>query len=110
MKGKSMNKLLVIALIAITFTACKQNNKGSGNEGSYTLSGKLRGLGNDSIFLVNRTEDGTAYDTAIAKNDSFSFTGKCPIPRVYTLQWYRKGQRLRAEIFMENAPICVTGN
>ena len=106
-----MRKLILLVFVAIIFSACNQNKKNSsGNDASYTLTGKLAGLGNDTIFLVHRTDEATITDTAVAKGDSFSFSGKCPLPRVYTLQWYRKGERHRSEIFMENAAIVITGN
>jgi peroxiredoxin len=104
-----MKKLLFIALAAISFTACNQNKNGVA-EGSYILSGKLSGLGSDTILLIHRTDEATITDTAIAQNDAFSFKGSCPLPRVYTLQWYRKGERQRAEVFIENAAINVSGS
>lgn len=111
-----MKKLILITLVAVTFAACNQKSNEATKADSYTINGKLTGLGNDTIILAHRTDDGTIYDTAIAKNDSFSFSGKCPEPRVYTLQWCmtrkKKSRAFRVlkEIFIENADIHVSGN
>jgi peroxiredoxin len=109
-----MKKLILIALVAVTLASCKQ--KSNVNTDSFMLTGKLTGLGNDTILLAHRTDDGTIYDTAVAKNDSFSFSGKCPEPRAYTLQWCMTPQkktrafRVLTGIFIENANITVSGN
>jgi len=112
-----MKKLIIIALAAVSFAACKpKNNEFAVSKDSFILKGKLTGLGNDTILLAHRTDDGTIYDTAIAKNDSFSFSGKCPEPRVYTLQWWMTAQkkdrafRVITNIFLENATMYVSGN
>jgi peroxiredoxin len=105
-----MNKLIVLALVVVSFSSCKPKTNSTTANDSFQLSGKLAGLGNDTILLIHRTDETTITDTAIAKNDSFSFTGKCPEARTYILQWYRKGDRRRKELFIENMPITVSGN
>lgn len=110
-----MRRLTFLLFLAVIFSACNQQHQTPGD--SFQLSGKLAGLGNDTIFLVHRTDAGTITDTAIARNDSFSFSGKCAEPQVYTLRWIRPVDKAKTpaakvgkQIFIEAASMSVTGN
>lgn len=50
------------------FTGCKNGN--------YNLSGKIDGLGNDTIYLFQPREAGNDLDTIIVKDGSFDYTLK----------------------------------
>jgi peroxiredoxin len=114
-----MTRLIFLVFLAITFQACNQHQQvaaTSAND-SFSLSGTLTGLGNDTLFLVHRTDNGTFVDTAIARNDSFLFTGKCPEPWVYKLEWQlpktdttMPGMLVADEIFIENTSIHISGD
>jgi peroxiredoxin len=114
-----MRRLTFLLFSAILFSACNQQHQPANGAGSDTfqLNGKLAGLGNDTLFLVHRTDVGTITDTAIARNDSFSFSGKCAEPQVYTLRWIRPADKAKnspakvgKQIFIEAASISITGN
>lgn len=111
-----MKKLSPFLILAILFTACQHKGASSAGTDSFTLTGKLTGLGNDTVFLMHRNSEGTFRDTIIAQNDSFSFTGKCPHPQVYSLAWFRSSEkksrafRVNYQIFLEPGNIKITGN
>ena len=106
-----MNKIVLLALVVMSFAMYQpQINAASSNTESFVVVGKLVGLGNDTVLLTHRTDEGTIYDTAVAKNDGFTFSGKSPKPRVYVLQWKHNGTKHVTEIFIENKAITITGS
>ena len=102
------NKLVLLGLVALIFASCSQHPAATpGN--TFKISGTLKGLGNDTVWLLVRTDQGTVTDTGIARKDEFSFTGQCPEPQLYTLVWYHKAQKMHKEIFVENTAIMLSG-
>ena len=106
-----MKKIVLTALVILSLAVFNPGiYAATSNTESFVITGKLVGLGNDTVLLVHRTDEGTIYDTAVAKSDLFSFSGKCPEPRVYTIQWKHNGTKHGSEIFIENAAITITGS
>lgn len=101
--------MFLLALVGLSLAACKSKTADLAAD-SYRVSGQLKGLSNDTILLIHRTDEATFTDTAIAKGGAFSFTGKASEPQAYTLLWMKDGKKRRKEFFIENTAISISGN
>lgn len=65
-----MKKLTLIIIILLSITACKKDKN------SFTLSGNISGLENDTLYIYEQEGSENNLDTIIAKKGSFEYTLK----------------------------------
>ena len=78
----SKKMLLVILAPALLAGAAKAQN-----ESSFTITGKLEGLGNQMVHLTSQFQGQTMADSVMAKNGSFTFKGTTPGTLFYGLRF-----------------------
>jgi peroxiredoxin len=101
---------LVLSLLTIgevnAQTAVSKTNMETANKGQrYSISGTIQGLGDGEIKLSN-TRDNQVVSSTKAKAGVFSFEGSVTEPGLY---WLTVGNEQPVYIFLENAPIKITG-
>ncbi|WP_295125290.1 TlpA disulfide reductase family protein [uncultured Chitinophaga sp.] len=79
---------------------------------SYTISGKLEGLKNDTVFLVTAEKRNGPRDTAftIAKNGAFSFKGQTKEVKMTTLMPTSLRSRKFFNFYLEPGKIKLEGD
>lgn len=77
-----MNKCKIIlsgVILAGTLSAQKQF--------SFTLSGKIKNYNGKYVYIHHKWDDKDITDSALIKNETFSFSGKSPEPNMYWLNF-----------------------
>ncbi|GAA4312789.1 TlpA disulfide reductase family protein [Compostibacter hankyongensis] len=100
-----MKKLLLCGVAGmLTLAACK-----NGSDGSYTISGTIKGLTDDTLLLAQQAEGGMPkIDTVQVKGGKFTFKGTTAQPTM--AQMITKDQTGGFPLFLEAGSIKVSAN
>ena len=93
--------LTVIAIVTISWQQWRQAKE-------FTVTGNVQGFKDDIVFLTHGTFNNTKIDSAVVKDGHFEFKGKVGEPLLGML--FSRNYRLRLDLFIDNAPITITGN
>jgi len=100
-----MKKLALAAgALMVLFSACKQ----TGGD-SYTITGDVKGLKDNALYLSFQQNDSAKVDTIHVKDGKFEFTGKAPATPVFGQVVTQDGTH-GFPVFLEPGGIQVTGN
>ncbi len=88
------------------FSGCQQQKKTD----HFTINGKLSNLKDTIIYILYTYRDSTRFDSAVVKNDSFTFHGKLtePSAAMIFLPGYKGGGAGWA--YIENGEMSLSGN
>lgn len=79
-----------------------------GKEKGYTVSGNIKGLKDQELYLTYGTLNHSTIDTLVTHNGSFSFKGTTPEPMAAML--FTKDYRVKIDFYIENGSIDVKAN
>jgi peroxiredoxin len=101
-------RLTIILITALCLAACTNPTPvKETKQDHYTLKGNLKGGNGKYVFLFEGFDQLSKADSALIKNDTFSFTGSVSGPKMMMLQVDHKGRPL--EFILENAHMQITG-
>ena len=69
-----MKKSSILILIIICLCSCGKSSK------KVSITGEIKGLGTDTLYLYGMDESFDRIDTIFAKNDKFSYTASILLP------------------------------
>jgi len=98
-----MKKYIIISAAFFLLLACSVVAQTQKKQSSFTLSGKIKGLKNEKIYLFTNDADEAVTDSTYAKDGVFSFKGKIEEPMFFTLKI--AGSRNQAGIFLQPGTI-----
>ncbi len=83
--------------------ACQSNATG---KTGYSISGHIKGLRSDSVYLYNTSTNQT--ESAPVKNENFIFKGKADYPEMYQV-YFDADMTKWVDLFLENSEIVLEG-
>ncbi|WP_158559222.1 TlpA disulfide reductase family protein [Deminuibacter soli] len=75
---------------------------------NYTVSGYVKGLSDQEIYLTYGTLNHSSIDTLITHNGSFVFKGHTEEPMAAMI--FTKDYRVKIDFYIDNAPIKITAS
>ena len=109
--ARKLRKNAYLFLIALVITIIDLRAQ---SPGSYTITGVIKGIGNQKVLLGNKPNGYATgfkiiyFDSCFARNDSFSFKGRVKEPNFYSIEV--AGQGGWCHFILENSKIFIQGN
>lgn len=98
-------RIIQLIVLLVVFAGFRVNAE---NINGYTITGNIKSLTGDKIFLTYGTVGQSSIDSAVIKNGSFVFKGKVSEPTPAMI--FSRDYKVRLDLFIDNGIITITGN